>query len=407
VAVSAADGVTINNRIAAGPTTMSWTTQTVSAPNALGNLIAASSSWGVSPDLTLKPDIGAPGNFIRSTFPIEQGSYAILSGTSMASPHVAGAVALLLEARPNTPSNAVRSLLQNYAVPQLWSGNPGLGFLEMAHRQGAGMLQIADAINSTVKVDPGKLSLGESEAGPVTRTLTVRNDGSAAVTFNLAHDPALATNGTFTISSFNAPATVTWSAPTLTVPAGGSATVDVTIAPNAGLADRSLYGGYLVLVPQGGGREVRVPYSGFKGDYQSIQILVPTANGFPWLAKVTGTSLVNQPTGATYTMQGTDVPFFVVHFDHQVRQLLIEIFEADTGKAWHRALSEDYVGRNSGAATFFSFSWDGQTTAGGKTYTVPSGRYIARMTVLKPLGDSANPAHTETWTSPVITIARP
>ena len=407
VAISAADGAIVDNRIAAGPASMSWTSQTVSTPNALANLISASSSWGVSPDLALKPDLGAPGGNIRSTIPVEIGSYGILSGTSMASPHVAGAVALLLEARPNTPANAVRSLLQNYSVPHVWSGNPALGFLDLAHRQGAGMLQIADAITSTVKVEPGKLSLGESEAGPVTRTLTVRNDGPAAVTFNLSHNPALASNGTYTLSFFNAPATATWSAPALTVPAGGTATIDVTVSPNAGLADKSLYGGYLVLTPQGGGREVRVPYSGFKGDYQSIKILVPTVNGFPWLAKVTGATLANQPAGATYSMQGDDVPFFVVHFDHQVRQLLIEIFDADTGKAWHRAVSQDYVGRNSGAATFFSFAWDGQTTAGNKTYTVPNGRYVARMTVVKPLGDSTNPAHTETWTSPVITVARP
>ncbi|HEX7184703.1 MAG TPA: S8 family serine peptidase [Thermoanaerobaculia bacterium] len=408
VSITAADGVEINNRLAAGPVDLTWTPNAISTPNAIGNLISGSSSYGVSPDLTLKPDIGAPGGNIRSTLPLEVGGYGNLSGTSMSSPHVAGTVALLLEARPNTPANAVRSILQNYSEPHLWSGNPGLGFLDLVHRQGAGMVRIADAVLSTVKVEPGKLSLGESEAGPATRTLTVENNGAAAVTFDLSHQAGVASGGsTFTPSFFNAPATVGWSAPTLTVPAGGTATIDVTISPNAALPDRSLYGGWLVLTPQGGGREVRVPYSGFKGDYQSIQVLVPTASGYPWLARLTGTTYTNQPAGATYTLQGNDIPQFVVHVEHQARELRIEIFDADTGKAWHRALSQDYRSRNSAATSFFAFAWDGVTTAGNKTYTVPNGRYIARLTVVKALGDAANPAHVETWESPVITIARP
>ena len=76
-------------------------------------------------ELQLKPDIGAPGGLIRSTFPLEQGGYATISGTSMASPHVAGAAALLLQARPTLPAADVRAILQNSADPKHWSGNPG------------------------------------------------------------------------------------------------------------------------------------------------------------------------------------------------------------------------------------------------------------------------------------------
>jgi hypothetical protein len=192
----------------------------------------------------------------------------------------------------------------------------------------------------------------------------------------------------------------------VTVPAGGTATVDVTITPNAALADRSQYGGYIVFTPQGGEAVSRVPYAGLKGDYQLIQVLVPTANGFPWLAKINGPSFVNQPGGATYTMVGDDIPYFLLHLDHQSRLLKMEVFDT-AGKSWHRAYQQEYVGRNSGAATFFSFSWDGVTTGSNKTYTVPNGQYVMKVSVQKALGDSTNPAHTETWTSPVITVARP
>ena len=411
VAISAADGNALDTRLAAGAVSLTWTTDTVSQPNTDPNLISSFSSYGLAPDLSLKPDIGAPGGAIRSTYPLEAGGYANLNGTSMASPHVAGAVALLLEAHPSTPSQAVRTILQNSASPRPWWGNPGLGFLDNVHRQGAGMLQIADAIRAAARVEPGKLSLGEFEAGsaPAVRTLTVSNSGPAPVTYTLGHEAALATGGSTNAPSFLAGfATATFSTPTLTVPAGGTATVDVSLTPASGLPDRSQYGGYVVLTPQDGGQTLRVPYAGLKGDYQSIQVLVPTATGFPRLGKLTATGYVPQAaTGASYTLQGTDIPFILVHLEHQSRELRMEVVDADTGKAWHTAFRQGYLPRNNSATGFFALGWDGFTTAGGKIYSVPNGRYLIKLTVRKALGDDANPAHVETWTSPVVTLARP
>ncbi len=416
VSISAADGVLLDGRIASGAVSLTWTPNAVQVPNATGNLISSFSSYGLSPDLTLKPDLGAPGGFIYSTYPLERGGHAILSGTSMASPHVAGAVALLLQARPSLRPEEVRDILQNTADPKPWSLNPGLGFLDNVHRQGAGMIQIANAVQAPARVTPAKLSLGESESGPAVRTLTVRNESASAITYNLAHVPALATGpNSFTLSFFNAPATVTFSAPSVTVPAGGIATVDVTISPNAALADRSLYGGYIVLAPQGGGQELRVPFAGFKGDYQSIPVLVPTASGFPWLAKIVGASYTNQPGGATYTLQGNDVPFILVHLDHQSRRFVLEIRDAATGQpvhpVFHDAVDEEFLPRNSTATGFFAFAWDGTRLHSNgnklKVKEVPNGRYVLVLKVLKALGDENNPAHWETWTSPVITLARP
>jgi subtilisin family serine protease len=406
VAILQSDGATIRTRLAGGPVDLTWTDQTVSSVNPTGGLISSFSSYGLSPDLALKPDIGAPGGSIWSTYPIEKGSYANLSGTSMASPHVAGAAALLLQAKPHTPSQAMRGILQNSADPKVWWGNPGLGFLDNVHRQGAGMLDIDDAILATTKIEPAKFATGEGEAGPFTQTLRIENNAADPVTYDLSYVNALSTGGVITPSFHTSNATVAFSAPSVTVPGFGYAWVTATITPATSPANGQ-YGGFIVFAPQGGGQAYRVPFAGFVGDYQGIQVLAPTANAFPWLAYLSGTSYykVSAP-GRVFTLQGTDLAYFLVHLDHQSRLFRMEIFDAG-GKAWHRAYNEDYMPRNSTTTGFYSFPFDGTTTAGNKTYTVPDGVYYAKISVLKALGDSSNPAHWETWTSPMFTIDRP
>ena len=93
-------------------------------------------------------------------------------------------------------------------------------------------------ILATVDVTPGKLALGESQAGPQTRRLTIKNRGGSAVTLMPTHVAALASgpknpNNFATISTLTAFASAAFSAPSVTVPAGATRTLDVTItAPN-------------------------------------------------------------------------------------------------------------------------------------------------------------------------------
>lgn len=437
VGISNADGLHIRSLLDnAESVTMTWTDERINAPNPSGNLISGFSSYGLAPDLTLKPDIGAPGGLIRSTYPLVLGGYATLSGTSMSSPHVAGGVALLLEARPNTPAHAARDILQNSADPKNWWGNPGLGFLDNVHRQGAGMLDIPGAILSTTTVTPAKLSLGESEAGPVTRPLTIRNSNSEPVTYNLSFVNALSTGGsTFSPAFFLGDASVTFSQSSVTVPAGGSATVNATITP-ATEPSLGQYGGYIVFTPQGGGQVYRVPYAGFIGDYQSILAMAPGGIPnirFPLLGQavscfrvVDGTCIDGSydvlPNGGTFNM--TDVlnqPSILVHFAHQARYMEMIIRHAATGRpvhpVFHRTNLFEYLPRNATTGGFFAFNWDGtrihsnMTNGRGNTNelfkTVPNGNYVLEVRVLKALGNPNNPAHWESWTSPVITIARP
>jgi hypothetical protein len=337
--------------------------------------------------------------------PIEQGSYATLSGTSMSSPHVTGAVALLLQAHPGLKSQNVRGVLMNYAVPAASGFGPGI--IESVHHQGAGLLDIPAAVLGTTHVSPEKLSLGESESGPAHATLTIENDGATDLVYDLSNQPALATGpNTFAVSYLPAVANVQFAPASVLVPAHGSATVGVTISPDPLEPVQTIYGGYVVVTP-GTGREVRVPYAGFCGDYQSLDAL--TIGGIfdlPWLAQKVGRIYNRRPDGATYTMVGDDIPYFIYHLDHQASLFRLEVFDAVTGRAWHRAYQRKNVPRSALAANATVQGWNGVTTFGKQTLTVPDGSYVVRMSALRALGDESNPAHWDVWTSPVITLAR-
>ena len=418
VAITAAQGATLDGLITAGPTTLNWTNAYVSWPFGTGGLISGFSSFGLAADLSFKPNLGAPGGGILSAYPLEQGGSAVLSGTSMSSPHVAGGVALIMQARRDISSSQMRARLQNSADPKNWSGNPGLGFLDHTHRQGAGMLDIMGVIGSKTLVSPAQLAVGESSSGAKTFTINVDYEGKSrtGVTYDITHVTALATGpNTQAGTVYNltgvylAPASVVFSVPSVTVPRNGRASFNVTIDADPSLPERSIYGGYIVLTPRDGSAVYRVPFSGFKGDYQSTQVLTPTAFGFPWLAQLSGGSFFNRPTGATYTMVGNDIPFFLLHLDHLSTRILLEVFDPVTNKAWGRVSDDEFVTRNSTPGGFFDFAWDGTTfhRKGNDLETVPNGQYVVKVSVLKALGDTNNPADWETWTSPVITIARP
>jgi minor extracellular serine protease Vpr len=428
VFINRPDGELINDRLAAGPVDLTWTDQLTETANPTAGQASSFTSYGLTAELDVKPDVAAPGGFIRSTYPLEKGGFATISGTSMASPHVAGAAALILEARPKTNPNEMRTILQNSADPFRWFGSAA--FLEPVHRQGAGLVDIDDTILSTTTVEPGKLALGESQAGAQTRTLTVTNRSASDITYALSNVNGVGTAGTFPALGFflNWP-TVTFSqagAPitSITVPANGSASFDATIAPDADPDDaNTVYGGWIVLT--GSGKTYRVPFAGYLGDYQGITILAAGAEGkFPTIGRLTGTASATDLTpvhtpvaaGAVFTMQGTNVPYVLAHFAHQVRTVRIELYNASTNALVGLAATDAYRERNSrrtgltNASTsdvYMPFALDGTVKKGNGRATVADGSYYAVLSVQKALGDSANPAHWETWTSAPFTIDRP
>jgi minor extracellular serine protease Vpr len=153
IGISQENGTLLKAALAQGTVTLRFTGGFLVEPLPNGGLASDFSSYGLAPDLSLKPDIAAPGGFIRSTYPLEKPGespgYAVLGGTSMASPYVAGAVALLMQARPDLPAWQVRTVLQNSAEPKPWWGDRNGPALDSVHRQGAGMVRIDRAILGT------------------------------------------------------------------------------------------------------------------------------------------------------------------------------------------------------------------------------------------------------------------
>jgi subtilisin family serine protease len=414
VFIQQTDGQTIAKAIGTGTGTITWSDQHVYLPQATGGLISSFSSYGPTAELGLKPDVSAPGGEILSTWPMTQfGGHNVISGTSMASPHVAGAAALLLAAG-KAPSD-VATLLSNYASPTLWNGSPGLGFYESPLRDGAGLINVASSLNGTSTVTPRKLSLGEGLGG--SQILTITNSSSKPVTYDLSQalaiEPSPATGWPFAFGFDAFDETVSFSQPSMTVPAGGKATVTASVNVDPSTPDGDLYGGYIQLTPENGGATLTVPYAGYKGDYQAQQVLSPTANGFPWLASTDGTTFTHVTAdGHTFTMTGTDFPVILFHLNLPARQFNVQILGSPSAvpPGQNYADRESYLPSAGSPGGFFTYTWDGtraQDNGNAKTRVVPNGTYQLQVSVLKPLGDANNAADWETFTTPKFTVARP
>ncbi|MFL6029664.1 MAG: S8 family serine peptidase [Gaiellaceae bacterium] len=427
--ISASAGIDIFNNLATGHT-LTWTPDVLETPLATAGLISDFSSFGTDAELGLKPDIGGPGGQIYSTWPHQQfGGHNTIGGTSMAAPHISGLAALILQAKnKNIAPSLVRTLLMNTSEPGGLNIAPAAG-LEPTWRQGSGLAQVVPAIQASAWVTPSKLSLGEGSGGSA--ELTITNADATPVTYDLSHvstvgtGPAPGANVPFTFGYFAAPNGASFGASSVTVAAGSTATVSVTIAAAAGAPDKSLYGGYVVLKPRGGGTTLRVPYAGFKGDYQSLPVLTSTVCGFPAVFKLNaaaGDACLGAGVqrlgagGASFTLRGTDFPIMLFHLNHQARRLNVRIYKADGSPVhpvFNYATQLEYLGRNSTASSFFEFDWDGtrsHDSGGGNgdhRKAVPNGTYVLKLSVLKALGDAGNAADWETFTSPPITLARP
>lgn len=412
ISITQADGLALQQQLAQGPITMTWGSGQIALPNPGAGLMSDFSSYGLTADLTLKPDLSAPGGQIWSTIPLELGGHGAKSGTSMAAPHVAGAAALLLQEHPGWAPEQIKGALVSTADPLDWSLQPGQGYLEPVHRQGAGLLDMVEAAHTSTAVAEPTISLRDSSAGGHSVTVKVRNDGDSPKTYTVGVRHGVATGGPTGDPRFEvADASVRLSTRSVTIAPRRAELITVRISEDFG-EDGIIYGGWIQLTSAD--EDLSVPFAGLSGDYRALRILTDQGIALPSLARATpGTEDVTLVGGGTsYSMRDGDVPILAYHLEYPAQRLEVTAYtvkpDGTKGRpvnpAVGRIFQADHLGRDPG---YEVYRWDGSyPNKRERLKQVKDGRYILELRVLKATGDPANPRHWETWTSAPFTIDR-
>ena len=267
------------------------------------------SSWGVTPDLRLKPEVSAPGGNIYSSVP--GGNYEFMSGTSMATPQMAGVSAVVLERVQNDPLFASMSASQKVDVVQnliMGTAAPIADPLEDSgapyspRKQGSGLTNVLAATTSSVYptvVGAPEQSRPKADLGDGTKgwhfDVTLHNLSGAEATYALNTQALseIVDGGFFTghtsdwrgkgvdIAYSGAAVSGTGEGATITVPANGEATVGVDVTPRAAFdsyvaqntPNGTFLDGFVRFTSKTDGQpDLTVPYLGFYGDWGKAPI---------------------------------------------------------------------------------------------------------------------------------------
>lgn len=228
-------------------------------------------------DFAIKPDIAAPGVGINAARaagtslgePLDD-FYTRLSGTSMATPHVAGSAALLVQRHPAWTPEQLKAELVTTATPGPYS----------VYEQGGGRVNVArvftqpEVVATPAPIDLGYFPWPHDGDQPVTKTVTYTNASDEALTLNLSlavtnQDGIAPSAGMLVIEPKS-----------VSLAPGESKDVQLTVDTTVGAT--GLYGGYLVAEDAGAGAVVRTPV-GFHKESEMFNLTVDgiAKNGGP------------------------------------------------------------------------------------------------------------------------------
>ncbi|WP_409303149.1 S8 family serine peptidase [Peribacillus sp. SCS-155] len=310
------DGDKIQAALAAGKTVpVTFNGDKVKAANPSTGKMSDFTSWGLTPNLDFKPEITAPGGQIYST--LNNNEYGMMSGTSMAAPHVSGGSALVLQ-RVDKDFGAAgfdrvalaKTLLMNTAQPLVDKGTVNAALQwnlpYSPRRQGAGVMQLHSALKTPVVVTEAstkeaKVALKEVKGNTFNFALTAQNFSDQAVEYdvnaNLQTDYSRAgqlgysANVLETQKILDASIKVNGSDNAkVRVPAKGSVTFEVTadlsnakvlandiktpVAIDTVFPNGYFVEGYVTLKDSSDTNpELHVPYAGFKGNWDKAPII--------------------------------------------------------------------------------------------------------------------------------------
>ena len=266
------------------------------------------SSWGVTPDLRLKPEVAAPGGNIYSAVP--GGTYEFMSGTSMATPQMAGVSAVVLERVQNDPLFASMSAREKIDVVQnliMGTATPVVdplqdtGVFYSPRKQGSGLTNVLAATTSSVYptvVGAPEQSRPKADLGDGTNgwhfDVTLHNLSGVEATYSLNTQALseIVDGGFFTGQSsdwrgkgvniaYSGAASGSGEGATVTVPANGEATVGIDVTPGSKfasyVADNTPNGtfldGFVRFTSKTASQpDLTVPYAGFYGNWGKAPI---------------------------------------------------------------------------------------------------------------------------------------
>ena len=266
------------------------------------------SSWGVTPDLRLKPEVAAPGGNIYSAVP--GGTYEFMSGTSMATPQMAGVSTVVLERVQNDPLFASMSAREKIDVVQnliMGTATPVVdplqdtGVFYSPRKQGSGLTNVLAATTSSVYptvVGAPEQSRPKADLGDGTNgwhfDVTLHNLSGVEATYSLNTQALseIVDGGFFTGQSsdwrgkgvniaYSGAASASGEGATVTVPANGEATVGIDVTPGSEfasyVADNTPNGtfldGFVRFTSKTASQpDLTVPYAGFYGNWGKAPI---------------------------------------------------------------------------------------------------------------------------------------
>lgn len=258
-----------------------------------GELSSFSSRGPRRGDNGMKPEIAGPGSDIvaaraAGTLSAQSvnTSYAKLSGTSMASPHVAGAAAIVAGQHPDWRADTLKAALVSSAKPI--DGVNAFG-------QGAGLVDVARAVSQPTRVEPAAITLATGEA---TETgMVYVNDGDQPVTLTVGADLRYPNGDAAPAGLFSL------SARTLTVPARGTAKLSLSVTPSKGQAGQFVG----TITAKGGATKLTLPVSvTLAGETHTFTVRALDRQGNPNVANI---AVQNETTGEIYGDIVTDGVF--------------------------------------------------------------------------------------------------
>ncbi|PTB39093.1 hypothetical protein M441DRAFT_459864 [Trichoderma asperellum CBS 433.97] len=239
------------------------------SPNPAGHTIDYFSSIGPTIEMTQKPQLSSSGGNILSTYPLSAGGYAVLSGTSMATPFTAG--------QPELSIADITSLIQSTAVPMKAQN---LNIISSVTQQGVA----ADS-----QISPSQLSLLDSPK-PAKHSITIKNTSSKAKVYSIS---CLGASYIRTVTNFTGGheakfAAAQFSKSKLSLQPGQSTTVEVQFTAPEELHPESepIYSGYVKIATNSSSYVVPylgVPYTRNDVDYLGHNTTAWVGNDRPFV----------------------------------------------------------------------------------------------------------------------------